>query len=105
MAFARLLVTRPRFTILDEATSALDLTNKGNLYQQLQATKTTFIRVGNRESLFNYHQWILALSQDSSWQLVTIQDYHRQKAKEIVTTPPETAQLKGDISPPNQSLN
>ncbi|MBR8833345.1 MAG: ABC transporter ATP-binding protein/permease [Stigonema ocellatum SAG 48.90 = DSM 106950] len=83
LAFARLLVTHPSFTILDEATSALDLNNEGNLYRQLQATKTTFISVGHRESLFNYHQWVLELLQDSSWQLVTVQDYRLQKAKEI----------------------
>jgi vitamin B12/bleomycin/antimicrobial peptide transport system ATP-binding/permease protein len=79
LAFARLLVTRPSFAILDEATSALDLTNEGNLYQQLQETKTTFISVGHRESLFDYHQWVLELSQDSGWQLVTVQDYRKQK--------------------------
>jgi putative ATP-binding cassette transporter len=79
LAFARLLVTRPNFTILDEATSALDLTNEGNLYKQLQETKTTFISVGHRESLFNYHQWILELTQDSSWKLLTVQDYRNQK--------------------------
>ncbi len=79
LAFARLLVTHPRFTILDEATSALDLKNEGSLYQQLQETKTTFISVGHRESLFEYHQWVLELSQDSSWQLLTVQDYRNQK--------------------------
>ncbi|QMS88307.1 ABC transporter ATP-binding protein/permease [Nostoc edaphicum CCNP1411] len=84
LAFARLLVTHPRFTILDEATSALDLNNEESLYQQLQETKTTFISVGHRESLFNYHQWVLELSQDSSWKLVSVQDYRLQKAKQIV---------------------
>ncbi|MBP5973806.1 ABC transporter ATP-binding protein/permease [Brasilonema sp. CT11] len=103
LAFARLLVTHPRFTILDEATSALDLKNEGHLYQQLQETKTTFISVGHRESLFNYHQWVLELSQDSSWQLVTVQDYRTQKAKEIVTNPSEKAQITIDDSPKNES--
>lgn len=87
LAFARLLVTNPRFTILDEATSALDLKNEGSLYQQLQQTKTTFISVGHRESLFNYHQWVLELSQDSSWQLVTVQEYRNQKTINIQSTP------------------
>ena len=96
LAFARLLVTRPSFTILDEATSALDLKNEGNLYQQLQETKTTFISVGHRESLFDYHQWVLELSQDSSWQLLTVQDYRLQKAKEIVITPTQKAEIKID---------
>jgi vitamin B12/bleomycin/antimicrobial peptide transport system ATP-binding/permease protein len=69
LAFARLLITRPRYAILDEATSALDLQNEENLYQQLQQTDTTFISVGHRESLLNYHQSVLELSRDASWQL------------------------------------
>jgi vitamin B12/bleomycin/antimicrobial peptide transport system ATP-binding/permease protein len=85
LAFARLIVTHPRFTILDEATSALDLKNEENLYQKLQSTQTTFISVGHRESLFKYHQWVLELSQDSSWRLVSIKDYQNQKAKKNLT--------------------
>lgn len=97
LAFARLLVTRPSFTILDEATSALDLKNEGNLYQQLQLTKTTFISVGHRESLFDYHQWVLELSQDSSWQLVTVQDYRNQKAINIQSTPNNESQSQSQV--------
>ncbi|MEH2088954.1 ABC transporter ATP-binding protein/permease [Nostoc sp.] len=97
LAFARLLVTNPRFTILDEATSALDLKNEGNLYQQLQETKTTFISVGHRESLFNYHQWVLELSQDSSWQLLTVQDYRNQKTINIQSTPKNESQSQSQI--------
>ncbi|MFB2837778.1 ABC transporter ATP-binding protein/permease [Floridanema evergladense] len=88
LAFARLLVNRPNFTILDEATSALDLTNEGNLYHQLQATNTTFISVGHRESLFNYHSWILELTENSHWRLLPVSDYQRQKA----VIPPENPQ-------------
>lgn len=75
LAFARLLVTHPRYVILDEATSALDLRNEENLYQQLQQTETTFISVGHRESLLNYHSRVLELSKDSNWRLVSAQDY------------------------------
>ncbi|MBH8562630.1 ABC transporter ATP-binding protein/permease [Nostoc sp. CENA67] len=101
LAFARLLITRPSFTILDEATSALDLKNEGNLYQQLQETKTTFISVGHRESLFNYHQWVLELLQDSSWRLITVEDYRREKA--IMINSPETTQITKDTSSQNES--
>jgi ABC-type uncharacterized transport system fused permease/ATPase subunit len=80
LAFARLLVSRPKFTILDEATSALDLTNEESLYQQLQETQTTFISVGHRESLFNYHQWVLELTENSGWTLFAVEDYRRHKA-------------------------
>lgn len=75
LAFARLLVTNPSFTILDEATSALDLHNEETLYQQLRERKTTFISVGHRQSLFNYHEKVLELVDDSRWRLVDINDY------------------------------
>ncbi|MBE8998841.1 ABC transporter ATP-binding protein/permease [Nostoc sp. LEGE 12447] len=97
LAFARLLITHPSFTILDEATSALDLQNEGSLYQKLQSTKTTFISVGHRESLFDYHQWVLELSQDSSWQLVTVQDYRNQKAINIQSAPNNESQNQSQI--------
>lgn len=80
LAFARLLVTHPRYVILDEATSALDLNNEQTLYQQLQKAQTTFISVGHRESLFKYHQWVLELLEDSSWRLLSIDDYRASKA-------------------------
>jgi putative ATP-binding cassette transporter len=69
LAFARILVTRPHFVILDESTSALDLINEKNLYQQLKEIKTTFISVGHRESLFDYHQTVLELLPDSTWKI------------------------------------
>ncbi|MEH2094104.1 ABC transporter ATP-binding protein/permease [Nostoc sp.] len=97
LAFARLLITHPSFTILDEATSALDLKNEDNLYKQLQQTKTTFISVGHRESLFNYHQWVLELSEDSHWQLLSVKDY--QLKKTIVITSPEKPQITVDTFP------
>ncbi|WP_427161141.1 ABC transporter ATP-binding protein/permease [Aliinostoc sp. HNIBRCY26] len=103
LAFARLLVTRPSFTILDEATSALDLHNEENLYQQLQQTNTTFISVGHRESLFNYHQWVLELSHDSTWQLLTVEEYRQQKAQEIATQILETASITIDLTSNSQS--
>jgi putative ATP-binding cassette transporter len=83
LAFARLLITGPTFTILDEATSALDLSNEASLYQQLQETKTTFISVGHRESLFNYHQWVLELTENSHWQLSTVADYQQKKVNTV----------------------
>ncbi|MBE9256497.1 ABC transporter ATP-binding protein/permease [Dolichospermum sp. LEGE 00246] len=105
LAFARLLVTQPGFTILDEATSALDLKNEGTLYQQLRETKTTFISVGHRESLFDYHQWVLELSQDSSWQLSTVQDYQRQKLESVVISASEKSEITIDNFANNQSPN
>jgi putative ATP-binding cassette transporter len=63
------------YAILDEATSALDSQNEEWLYKQLHATATTFISVGHRTSLAQYHQYVLALKGDSSWQLMPAQSY------------------------------
>jgi len=69
LTFARLLLNKPNYAILDEATSALDLGNEERLYQHLQAKGTTFLSVGHRSTLANYHQSVLELSQDKTWQL------------------------------------
>ncbi|HBL58683.1 MAG TPA: ABC transporter ATP-binding protein [Cyanobacteria bacterium UBA8803] len=69
LTFARLLLNKPKYAILDEATSALDLGNEERLYQHLQAKGTTFLSVGHRSTLTNYHQSLLQLSQDKTWQL------------------------------------
>ncbi|MEP0859611.1 ABC transporter ATP-binding protein/permease [Trichocoleus sp. DQ-U1] len=69
LTFARLLLNKPNYAILDEATSALDLDNEERLYQHLQAKGTTFLSVGHRATLANYHQSLLELSQDRTWQL------------------------------------
>ncbi len=62
LIFARLLIQKPNYAILDEATSALDTKNEQLLYQQLQASGTTFLSVGHRDSLSNYHQSVLELT-------------------------------------------
>jgi putative ATP-binding cassette transporter len=76
LAFARLLLTQPRYAILDEATSALDIKNEERLYQQLQARGTTFISVGHRSSLLKYHHQVLELEGEAKWRLCSVQDYH-----------------------------
>ncbi|BAQ62450.1 nitrate ABC transporter [Geminocystis sp. NIES-3708] len=74
VAFARILINQPRYAILDEATSALDAKNEENLYKHLLETNTTFISVGHRESLRTYHQLLLQISDNKSWQISTIND-------------------------------
>ncbi|MGK7921630.1 MAG: ABC transporter ATP-binding protein/permease [Trichodesmium sp.] len=77
LAFARVLLTQPSYVILDEATSALDLENEAELYQQLEATKTTFISVGHRLSLLKYHQQVLELTGNANWQILSAEDYQK----------------------------
>ncbi|MBW4566481.1 MAG: ABC transporter ATP-binding protein/permease [Tolypothrix carrinoi HA7290-LM1] len=62
LAFARILVTKPKYAILDEATSALDVNNEENLYRLLLETGTTFVSVGHRPNLKKFHQLIISVS-------------------------------------------
>ena len=61
LAFARLLVNRPRYAFLDEATSALDLPNEQLLYQRLGHMPTTVVSFGHRPSLRRFHSRVLEL--------------------------------------------
>jgi vitamin B12/bleomycin/antimicrobial peptide transport system ATP-binding/permease protein len=69
LIFARLLLNKPNYAILDEATSALDSKNEEHLYRQLQNSDMTFLSVGHRESLSNYHQSILDFTANQTWTL------------------------------------
>jgi vitamin B12/bleomycin/antimicrobial peptide transport system ATP-binding/permease protein len=71
LIFARLLLNKPNYAILDEATSALDPQNEKSLYQQLQSSGMTFLSVGHRESLSDYHQSVLDLTTAQTWSLKT----------------------------------
>ncbi|MEO6354869.1 MAG: ABC transporter ATP-binding protein/permease [Burkholderiaceae bacterium] len=75
LAFARVLLTRPRFAMLDEATSALDVANEGSLYRQLMATDTTLVSVGHRATILKYHKQVLALTGDGLWQAQPAEGY------------------------------
>lgn len=104
LAFARLLINDPDFIILDEATSALDLQNEANLYNQLKQTNKTFISVGHRESLFNYHDKVLELSEDSSWHLFDAKDYQSasQNTEYATVTEEKKHSDNSSESEPNQ---
>ncbi|MEO1068484.1 MAG: ABC transporter ATP-binding protein/permease [Cyanobacteria bacterium J06638_6] len=75
LAFARLLLHQPLWAILDEATSALDEDNEALLYAQLTEIPTTFISVGHRPALVQYHQQVLQLGLDQTWRLRAAADY------------------------------
>ena len=56
LAFARVLVNRPKLAILDEATSALDLHNEAVMYRALaKLPGITYLSVGHRPSLLRFH--------------------------------------------------
>jgi len=71
LAFARVLIQKPRWLFLDEASSALDETAEGELYRLIaqQLPETAIISVGHRSSLWRYHQRCLRLLSDGQWRL------------------------------------
>jgi vitamin B12/bleomycin/antimicrobial peptide transport system ATP-binding/permease protein len=67
LAFARILINKPHYIILDEATSALDIANEAELYRHLKQTEATFISVGHRPTLAQYHHKILHFLDKDNW--------------------------------------
>ena len=69
ISFARLLLRKPSIAFLDEATSALDEPNETKLYQLLQKNRVTYVSVGHRSTLKDYHDQLLTLQKDATWNL------------------------------------
>ena len=75
LAFARLLLAQPQYAVLDEATSSLDVKNEKLLYTQLQQSHITYISVGHRSTLLDYHDSILRINNDRSYNLMLKSEY------------------------------
>ncbi|MDE2416278.1 MAG: ABC transporter ATP-binding protein/permease [Burkholderiales bacterium] len=69
LAFARALLTKPRYLLLDEATSALDADNEERLYSQLAGLSITPVSVSHHGAILKHHRWVLQLPGDGSWTL------------------------------------
>jgi len=69
VALARLFLHSPEYIFLDEATSALDEETQAYIYSQLFSSNSTMISVGHRSSLIKYHNKILRLRADQSWEI------------------------------------
>ncbi len=72
IAFARLFLRKPKFAFLDEATSALDEENQGDLYRLLKESQISYISVGHRITLIDYHDRLLTLDRSGSWEIEVV---------------------------------
>lgn len=77
LAFARILLTQPKYAILDEATSALDIHNERMLYELLQDLGVMYVSVGHRASLLDYHHKVLDLGDASTGWSFTNSDHYK----------------------------
>jgi len=75
LAFARILLSHPKYVMLDEATSALDVKNERQLYELLRSLELVYISVGHRPSLLDYHQVVLELGTQTGWRLWSAEEY------------------------------
>ncbi|MCZ2497927.1 ATP-binding cassette domain-containing protein [Xylophilus sp. Kf1] len=75
LAFARVLIHKPRIAILDEATSALDNTNEASLYARLRATGATVVSIAHRAAVLKHHTHVLKLDGQGGWELIDAAQY------------------------------
>src|SRR5204863_199641 len=59
VSFARLFLKKPIIAFLDEATSALDEPNEKDLYSKMRAAKMSYLSVGHRSTLKEFHDWLI----------------------------------------------
>jgi putative ATP-binding cassette transporter len=75
LAFARLMLNRPRFAFLDEATSALDTGNETRLYEMLAHSGIRFMSAGHRATLTRFHRSVLSIDGGSKCHVEPSGDY------------------------------
>lgn len=94
LAFARLLVNRPRFVILDEATSALDTEAESKMYKLLQKMARdntfcnrglTYVSIGHRPSLTKYHVKKLRLNGGDDHSIEAIEEFSSEPYSDVLT--------------------
>lgn len=69
VSFARLFLKQPVIAFLDEATSALDEPNERMLYEHLRSLGFSYVSVGHRSTLREFHDHLLTLHADGTWTL------------------------------------
>lgn len=67
LAFARLLLIKPRIVFLDEATTAIDRTVEQQLYQLLPTIVQQYVSTGSPSDLGEFHEHALELKGDGTW--------------------------------------
>jgi putative ATP-binding cassette transporter len=74
IAFARVLLTRPKALFLDESTSALDEGLEFAMYQlvRTELPDTILVSIGHHSTVEQHHQRLLELLGDGAWRLGTV---------------------------------
>jgi putative ATP-binding cassette transporter len=67
LAFARMILSKPRFVFLDYATDALDPGRRRHLYDVMRKAGMSYITAGDTPDLADYHDMTLVLKDDGQW--------------------------------------
>lgn len=81
VSFARLFLKKPVIAFLDEATSALDEPNEQLLYERLRDLGISFVSVGHRSTLKPFHDHLLVLRTDGTWEIGPVDEEPPAKEK------------------------
>lgn len=86
VAFARVLLAKPRLVLMDESTSALDTRNERMLYQALRHAGVTYVSVGHRPTLLQFHERVLLLKGDGGggWSVKKAEEVSLETAVEFM---------------------
>lgn len=76
IAFARILLIRPKAVFLDEATSAVDEGLEYSLYKlvRTEVPEMILLSVGHRSTIDQHHTQLLELSGEGPWQMSELED-------------------------------
>ena len=77
LGFARLFVRKPRLAFLDESTSAISVQEERDLYTKLQDLCETYVSIGHRMTLLEFHTHVLQLGEGGKWDLYDRREYER----------------------------
>jgi putative ATP-binding cassette transporter len=67
LAFARVLLCRPKLLFLDEATTAIDRKMEDLIYSLLPDYVERYVSTGNRSTLEKFHENVIELDRGGSW--------------------------------------
>lgn len=72
ISFARIFLRKPVLAFLDEATSSLDEASERVLYENLRELGISFVSVGHRSTLKEYHDQLIMLNRDGTVEISDI---------------------------------